>query len=86
MKLFKYIFLGLIIIFYILTLVVAFRSKKGIKFVFANAALSVLVFFLLYFFKDEINLFFPLNYYTFFSSLLFGLPGILLILVLNLLM
>ena len=86
MKLLKYIFLVLIIIFFILTLVIAFRSKKGIRFLFANAALSIFIYFLLYFFRDRINLFLPLNYYTFFSSLLFGLPGILLILVLNLLM
>lgn len=84
MKILKYALISVICITVFVILIISSRSKKAFKYIFLNAFLGVSVFFLLYFTKKFTGIVLALNFYTLVGSALFGIPAVILFLVLNL--
>ncbi len=83
MVILKYFVIAVIFIFLISILILAVRSKNAFKYLALNSLLGILVFLLLYFTKKFTGLFLPLNPVTAVISTLFGIPGIIGLLILN---
>lgn len=84
MDIFKYYLLALGIIFFVFTFVIAVRSQKAFRFLFYNAVIALLIFFLIYFTKEFIGIDLHINKVTIFGSAIFGVPAIIAFLFLNL--
>lgn len=84
MEIFKIILLCLLSITILLIIIFAFLSKKPIRILLLNSFLGVLILFFLFLIKNKINIFIPINQYTVFSSLAFGVPAVIGFLIFNL--
>ena len=80
----KYFIISVVCIYFLIIFIMAARSKKIFKFLTLNLTLGLSTFFILYLTKRITGIILPLNTVTAGTSILFGVPGVIGILLLNL--
>ncbi len=80
----KYVLLGLSFLCIFIILILSVKTKKAFRFMFLNSFLGVFVFLSIYFTKKFTGIEISLNYYTLFGSAIYGIPGVVGLLILNL--
>lgn len=80
----KTIFFILFTVLLIFNLFFAIKSKKPISFIALNSFLGVTCYLILYFIKDIINISLGFNGFVLLTNSFFGLPSVIIFLILNL--
>lgn len=85
MKYLIYLSLSLLIITVLAVLIIGSKSKKPFRYALTNSLFGVVLFLGIYFSKKYVPIDVGINYYTVLGSVVFGVPGVICILILNLL-
>ncbi len=83
MKILFYLIIGVLALFSLYLLFLAFKSKKPFKFIFLNAVFGIGVLVLIHFTKRYTGVSLPINQYTVLGSGILGIPCSLAFLILN---
>lgn len=85
MKFLIYLTLILVVICVLSILIISAKLKKPFRLMLLNSFLGIAIFLILYFTKKYTEVTVAINYYTVLGSAIFGIPGVIGVLILNLL-
>ncbi len=84
MEFIKYLFIVISVIYFLIILLLGTKSKKVFKYIILNSFMGLSVFFILYFLKNFTGIILYLNPITLSFSTIYGIVGVIGMLILNL--